>query len=139
MLLTFSIIVCICSLLNEEEDDNFGDNVWDDMVMCDGAAGASCDSFSAVRSLSASSLLCLLLDLSSCTSLKRQIYATSDNDEKQIKSQQFSLVFRCKNKAFMFHHGRSLSLVCVGRAYDGMQEAEAWRKILLLVLIELCL
>lgn len=83
---TNSFIVRICSLLNDEEDDNFGDNVWDDMV--GGSAFISFPDF-----------------LSSLVSTSLSFYVTFEStrdDEKQIKSQQFFLSLRCKNKAFMF-------------------------------------
>lgn len=86
---TNSFIVRICSLLNDEEDDNFGDNVWDDMSVSD----LNFPSF------------CLLLHFRFPSDSFRSAYVATEsmrNDAKQIKSQQLFRALWCKNKAFMF-------------------------------------
>lgn len=113
---TNSFIVRIFSLLNDEEDDNLGDNVWDDMFAC------VCQVLIFLHSLSF-----FLFFPSFFPSFFHVTIESTRDDEKQIKSQQFFIYFWCKNKAFM---------LCI---YDGMLKAEACRKILLLILIELCL
>lgn len=75
---TNSFIVRICSLLNDEEDDNFGDNVWDDMVGCNALISVpefrfSCISFFIRRR---------------SLSLVYVTFESTRDDEKQIKSQQ---------------------------------------------------
>lgn len=131
MLLTFFIIVCICSLSNEEEDDNFGDNVWDDMVV----AAALCQRF----------VFNYFLPLHFCFVSGRLVlscFVVHSNDDFMFSIRRAPTV-RSKlnhNNIFWFSDAR-IRLSCSGLSsvYDGMLKAEACRKILLLILIELCL
>lgn len=102
---TNSFIVRVCSLLiNDEEDDNFGDNVWDDMV---GGVYAF-TSFSKF--------------LSSFFSTSFSYLRYFESTREQIKSQQFFLSLRCKNKAFMFR----FTMVCYKLQLVGIYYCLIW-------------